>query len=151
MENEFMDELFSNNSIYMTISKEMDEVEYLYYKYKTDSVGKFNKIQYNKGLSNLIKAFENIEDYEKCEDLLKMMLEIPEDYVEPKCSFDINIILEKKGRDLVPYDILSQMSDKECVIMLFQILQGDNYKPLHDSVLDFIVLIFKTGALFNNI
>ena len=73
MENEFMDELFSNNSIYMTISKEMDEVEYLYYKYKTDSVGKFNKIQYNKYIYkygyryNIIRIFSIREDRNKQE------------------------------------------------------------------------------------
>ena len=43
------------------------------------------------------------------------------------------------------------MGDKECVILLFQSIQGDNYKPLHDSVLDFIVLIFKNNDFFNNI
>lgn len=147
----FMDELFSNNSIYMTLSKEMDNVEYMYYKYITDGVSKFNIKTYNSGLSELIKEFEKIEDYEKCDELSKMKLELPENYIEPKCSFDINIILRKKGLETVPYDVLAEMGDKECIILLFQMIQGDNYKPLHDSVLDFIVLIFKNNDFFNNI
>lgn len=146
-----MDELFSNNSIYMTLSKEMDNVEYMYYKYITDGVSKFNIKTYNSGLSELIKEFEKIEDYEKCDELSKMKLELPENYIEPKCSFDINIILRKKGLETVPYDVLAEMGDKECIILLFQMIQGDNYKPLHDSVLDFIVLIFKNNDFFNNI
>lgn len=146
-----MDELFSNNSIYMTLSKEMDNVEYMYYKYITDGVSKFNIKTYNSGLSELIKEFEKIEDYEKCDQLSKMKLELPENYIEPKCSFDINIILRKRGLETVPYDVLAEMGDKECIILLFQMIQGDNYKPLHDSVLDFIVLIFKNNDFFNNI
>lgn len=147
----FMDELFSNNSIYMTLSKEMDNVEYMYYKYITNGVSKFNIKTYNSGLSELIKEFEKIEDYEKCDELSKMKLELPENYIEPKCSFDINVVLKRKGLETVPYDVLAEMGDKECIILLFQMIQGDNYKPLHDSVLDFIVLIFKNNDFFNNI
>lgn len=147
----FMDELFSNNSIYMTLSKEMDNVEYMYYKYITDGVSKFNIKTYNSGLSELIKEFEKIEDYEKCDQLSKMKLELPDNYIEPKCSFDINVVLKRKGLETVPYDVLAEMGDKECIILLFQMIQGDNYKPLHDSVLDFIVLIFKNNDFFNNI
>lgn len=147
----FMDELFSNNSIYMTLSKEMDNVEYMYYKYITDGVSKFNIKTYNSGLSELIKEFEKIEDYEKCDELSKMKLELPDNYIEPKCSFDINVVLKRKGLETVPYDVLAEMGDKECIILLFQMIQGDNYKPLHDSVLDFIVLIFKNNDFFNNI
>lgn len=146
-----MDELFSNNSIYMTLSKEMDNVEYMYYKYITDGVSKFNIKTYNSGLSELITEFEKIEDYEKCDELSKMKLELPENYIEPKCSFDINVVLKRKGLETVPYDVLAEMGDKECIILLFQMIQGDNYKPLHDSVLDFIVLIFKNNDFFNNI
>ena len=148
---DFIDELFENNSMYESISKQMDKVEYMYYKYITNSVGKFNKLKYNEGLLELIHEFEQNEDYEKCDELIKMKFDIPDGYIEPKCSFDINIILVQKGFDLVPYEILSEMSDKECVILLFQTIQGDNYKPLHDSVIDFIVLIFRNGAFFNNI
>jgi hypothetical protein len=147
----FIDELFENNSMYESLSKQMDINEYMYYKYITNSVGKFNKIKYNDDLFELIHRLEQNEEYEKCDELNKMKLDIPEGYVEPKCYFDINIILKQKGFDSVSYDILSEMSDKECVILLFQIIQGDNYKPLHDSVLDFIVLIFRNGAFFNNI
>ena len=148
---DFIDELFENNSMYESISKQMDKVEYMYYKYITNGVGKFNLLKYNEGLLELIHEFEQNEDYEKCDELIKMKFDIPDGYIEPKCSFDINIILEQKGFDLVPYEILSEMSDKECVILLFQTIQGDNYKPLHDSVIDFIVLIFRNGAFFNNI
>ena len=148
---DFIDELFENNSMYESISKQMDKVEYMYYKYITKSVGKFNKLIYNEGLLELIHEFEQNEDYEKCDELIKMKFDIPDGYIEPKCSFDINTILVQKGFDLVPYEILSEMSDKECVILLFQTIQGDNYKPLHDSVIDFIVLIFRNGAFFNNI
>jgi hypothetical protein len=147
----FMDELFTNNSMYLTLSKEMDKVEYMYYKYITDGVSKFNMITYNSGLSELIKEFEKIEDYEKCDQLFKMKLDIPVNYIQPKCSFDINVILKRKGLETVPYDVLSEMGDKECVMLLFQTIQGDIYKPLDDSVLDFIVLIFKNNDFFNSI
>ena len=57
---DFIDELFENNSMYESISKQMDKVEYMYYKYITNSVGKFNKLKYNEGLLNRMKITRSV-------------------------------------------------------------------------------------------
>jgi hypothetical protein len=71
----FIDELFENNSMYESLSKQMDNNEYMYYKYITNSIGKFNKLKYNEDLIELIHRFEENEEYEKCDELNKMKLD----------------------------------------------------------------------------
>lgn len=144
----FLNELFSNNSFYLTLSKEMKQTDLMYNKFISNNVFKINKIRYNFLLSELIKELEELEDYEKCQELNKMFIDIPENYKEPKCSFDINVFLEHKGLDLVPEEELLNMTDDECVIKLFQVIQGDSYKPLPSSVVTFISFIFKNGNIF---
>jgi len=145
----FLNELFSNNSMYLTLSKEMSRIDFMYNKFISNNVSKINKIKYNSLLSELLKDLEGLEEYEKCDELLKMFLEVPEDYKQPKCSFDINVVLKERGFDLIPEEELVNMTDDECVIKLFQVIQGENYIPLPEPVIIFISLIFKNGNIFS--
>jgi hypothetical protein len=121
----------------------------MYNKFISNNVSKINKIKYNSLLSELLKDLEGLEEYEKCDELLKMFLEVPEDYKQPKCSFDINVVLKERGFDLIPEEELVNMTDDECVIKLFQVIQGENYIPLPEPVIIFISLIFKNGNIFS--
>ena len=105
----FLNELFSNNSMYLTLSKEMSRIDFMYNKFISNNVSKINKIKYNSLLSELLKDLEGLEEYEKCDELLKMFLEVPEDYKQPKCSFDINVVLKERGFDLIPEEELVNM------------------------------------------
>jgi hypothetical protein len=107
-----------------------------------DRIPKWDKKTYNAFLWMAIKRYELVEEYDKCDKLKELYLEIPEDYQSPKCSFNLNPILVGAGFEPIPEEELFSMTDEECVIKMIQLSMernGEEYVYPGDNVVKFIL------------
>lgn len=87
----------------------------------TDRISKLDKTMYNSMLWLAIKQYELIEEYDKCEVLKDMFLEIPEGYQPPKCTLNLNPLLKHNNLETIPEEEMVLMTDEECVVRFLEI------------------------------